>query len=139
MRPFVSGRHEVATSCVPEQKLRMVQFNVAHDSERSPELASRGAQPRSRQTDLGEYILQLADERPYHIIAPALHYTRHDVARIFEKKLGRNETEPSDQAMIARGVLRQKFLDADIGITAQTSWSRILARSLWSRTKATRG
>jgi len=59
----------------------------------------------------------LADERPYHIIAPALHYTRHDVARIFEKKLGRNETEPSDQAMIARGVLRQKFLDADIGIT----------------------
>ena len=69
------------------------------------------------ETDLGEYILQLADERPYHIIAPALHYTRHDVARIFEKKLGRSETEPGDQAMIARGVLRQKFLDADIGIT----------------------
>ena len=69
------------------------------------------------ETDLGEYILQLADERPYHIIAPALHYTRHDVARIFEKKLGRTETEPGDQAMIARGVLRQKFLDADIGIT----------------------
>ena len=69
------------------------------------------------ETDLGEYILQLADERPYHIIAPALHYTRYDVARIFEKKLGRSETEPSDQAMIARGVLRQKFLDADVGIT----------------------
>jgi L-lactate dehydrogenase complex protein LldF len=69
------------------------------------------------ETDLGEYILQLADERPYHIIAPALHYTRYDVARIFDQKLGRKETEPSDQAMIARGVLRQKFLDADIGIT----------------------
>ncbi len=69
------------------------------------------------ETDLGEYILQLADERPYHIIAPALHYTRHDVARIFEKKLGRSETEPGEQAMIARCVLRQKFLDADIGIT----------------------
>ena len=69
------------------------------------------------ETDLGEYILQLADERPFHIIAPALHYTRYDVARIFEKKLGRSETEPGDQAMIARAVLRQKFLDADIGIT----------------------
>lgn len=69
------------------------------------------------ETDLGEYILQLADERPYHIIAPALHYTRYDVARIFEQKFGRGETEPADQAMIARGVLRQKFLDADIGIT----------------------
>ena len=69
------------------------------------------------ETDLGEYILQLADERPYHIIAPALHYTRYDVARIFEKKLGRSETEPSDQSKIERAVLRQKFLDADIGIT----------------------
>lgn len=69
------------------------------------------------ETDLGEYILQLADERPYHIIAPALHYTRYDVAKIFGEKLGRTETDPGDQAMIARAVLRQKFLDADIGIT----------------------
>ena len=69
------------------------------------------------ETDLGEYIIQLAGERPFHIIAPALHYTRHDVARVFEKKLGQTETDPNQQAMIARRVLRQKFLDADIGIT----------------------
>jgi L-lactate dehydrogenase complex protein LldF len=69
------------------------------------------------ETDLGEYIIQLAGEKPYHIIAPALHYTRYDVARIFQTKLGHAETDPTDQAMIARRVLRQKFLEADIGIT----------------------
>ena len=40
------------------------------------------------ETDLGEYILQMAHERPYHIVAPALHKTRFDVAEIFRKRLG---------------------------------------------------
>lgn len=70
------------------------------------------------ETDFGEYILQLAHVRPYHIVAPALHMTRYDVANIFERELHTpNETEPERQAKIARGVLRQKFLDADIGVT----------------------
>src|SRR5258707_5737838 len=69
------------------------------------------------ETDLGEYIIQLAHERPYHIVAPALHMTRYDVAEIFTKKLGiEKETVPEKQTMIARAVLRQKFLAADIGI-----------------------
>jgi L-lactate dehydrogenase complex protein LldF len=72
----------------------------------------------SVETDLGEYILQLADERPYHIVAPALHKTRYDVASIFEKKLHvAYETAPEKLSQIARGVLRQKFLDAGIGIS----------------------
>ncbi|MGI8745025.1 MAG: LutB/LldF family L-lactate oxidation iron-sulfur protein [Bryobacteraceae bacterium] len=70
------------------------------------------------ETDLGEYILQLAHERPYHIVAPALHKTRYDVAEIFSKRLGiENETVIENQTMIARRVLREKFLKADIGIT----------------------
>lgn len=70
------------------------------------------------ETDLGEYILQLAHEKPYHIVAPALHYTRFDVAEIFQKQLGvENETVIEKQTMIARRVLREKFLKADIGIT----------------------
>ncbi|HYP12608.1 MAG TPA: LUD domain-containing protein, partial [Bryobacteraceae bacterium] len=39
------------------------------------------------ETDLGEYILQLADQKPYHIVAPALHMTRYDVSEIFTRKL----------------------------------------------------
>ena len=58
---------------------------------------------KSVETDLGEYILQLAHERPYHIVAPALHMTRYDVADIFDKELGvANETVIEKQTMIAR-------------------------------------
>jgi L-lactate dehydrogenase complex protein LldF len=72
----------------------------------------------SVETDLGEYILQLAHERPYHIVAPALHKTRYDVAELFTRKLHvENETVPEKQTAIARTVLREKFLAADIGIS----------------------
>lgn len=72
----------------------------------------------SVETDLGEYILQLAHERPYHIVAPALHKTRYDVAEIFTERLHvPKETEIEKQTAIARSVLREKFLSADIGIS----------------------
>jgi L-lactate dehydrogenase complex protein LldF len=70
------------------------------------------------ETDLGEYILQLAHQRPYHIVAPALHLTRYDVAEIFSKNLGvENEVVIEKQTRIARAALREKFLRADIGVT----------------------
>jgi L-lactate dehydrogenase complex protein LldF len=70
------------------------------------------------ETDLGEYILQLAHERPYHIVAPALHKTRFDVADLFSERLGvEREVVIENQTRIARRVLREKFLAADIGIT----------------------
>jgi L-lactate dehydrogenase complex protein LldF len=72
----------------------------------------------SVETDLGEYIIQLAHERPYHIIAPALHMNRHQVADIFTRKLGvEKEIVIEKQAGIARAVLREKFLAADIGVS----------------------
>jgi L-lactate dehydrogenase complex protein LldF len=72
----------------------------------------------SVETDLGEYILQLAHEKPYHIVAPALHKTRYDVAEIFTRELHvPEETVPEKQTAIARAVLRDKFLAADIGIS----------------------
>ena len=70
------------------------------------------------ETDLGEYILQLAHERPYHIVAPALHKTRYDVADLFTERLGVEREEVIEkQTMIARKVLRDKFLSAGLGIT----------------------
>src|SRR5712692_8017649 len=72
----------------------------------------------SVETDLGEYIIQLAHERPYHIVAPALHKTREQVADLLTEKLGvPRETVIEKQTMIARRVLREKFLAADIGIS----------------------
>ncbi len=70
------------------------------------------------ETDLGEYILQLSHDKPYHIVAPALHMTRYQVADLFEEKLDvPREEVPEKQTQIARAILRQKFLEADIGIS----------------------
>ena len=52
----------------------------------------------SVETDLGEYILQLAHERPYHIVAPALHKTRYDVADIFTERAARAQRDGDREA-----------------------------------------
>jgi L-lactate dehydrogenase complex protein LldF len=79
-------------------------------------LAHHGLDPV--ETDLGEFIIQLAHQRPYHIVAPALHLTRLDVADVFTKHLGvERETVIEKQTKIARGVLRERFLAAGIGIS----------------------
>ena len=70
------------------------------------------------ETDLGEYIIQLAHERPSHIIAPAIHKTKGQVAELFARELKRPaEPDPEALTRIARAELREKFLQADIGIT----------------------
>ena len=70
------------------------------------------------ETDLGEYIIQLAEETPSHLVAPAVHKTRGQVAQLFADKLGVPYSDDIDEmARIARVVLRQKFLDADMGIS----------------------
>jgi L-lactate dehydrogenase complex protein LldF len=70
------------------------------------------------ETDLGEYILQLGGEKPYHIIAPALHKTKEDVSDVFEKHLkSKRETTPEGLTKIARIALREKFLEAGMGIS----------------------
>ena len=68
------------------------------------------------ETDLGEYIIQLAGETPSHIIAPAIHKTRDDVGHLFADKLDiPYETDPPRLTWIARKALREKFLAADMG------------------------
>jgi L-lactate dehydrogenase complex protein LldF len=68
------------------------------------------------ETDLGEYIVQLAGESPSHIIAPAIHKTRHEIADLFAAKLGiARTTVPEELTHAARRALREKFLTADMG------------------------
>ena len=70
------------------------------------------------ETDLGEFIAQLAGDTPSHIIAPVLHMTKEDVGRLFAEKLGVEETfEPDELNAIARRHLREIFLKADAGIS----------------------
>jgi len=70
------------------------------------------------ETDLGEYIVQLAGEPPSHILAPAIHKTRQQIGRLFAEKLGVEYSEdPEVLTKVARRVLRKVFLSADAGIS----------------------
>ena len=70
------------------------------------------------ETDLGEYIVQLAGETPSHIIAPAIHKTRYQIADLFVDKLGIAPTDDiATLTATARAVLRGKFAAADIGVS----------------------
>jgi L-lactate dehydrogenase complex protein LldF len=70
------------------------------------------------ETDLGEFIIQLAGEPPAHIIVPAVHKSVDDISRLFTEKLNASRVEtPETLTMIARKQLRGRFLRADMGIT----------------------
>jgi L-lactate dehydrogenase complex protein LldF len=72
----------------------------------------------SVETDLGEYIQQLDGEPPYHIVTPAMHKSKEDVARVFAHKLGTSpHLTPTQLTLVAREKLREKYTEAQIGIT----------------------
>ncbi len=73
---------------------------------------------RAVESDLGELIVQLAGERPAHIVAPAIHKTREDVSRLFVEHLhSEPTTEPERLTAIARGALREIFARAAVGLS----------------------
>ena len=71
------------------------------------------------ESDMGEYIVQLADEKPSHIIMPAIHKTKVEIAELFAKRIpGVDYTDSVDELIqIGRKVLREKFASADIGVS----------------------
>lgn len=72
----------------------------------------------SVETDLGEYIQQLDGEPPYHIVTPAMHKSKEDVARLFAEKLGTDpKATPAELTLIARKLLREKYVSAEVGVT----------------------
>jgi L-lactate dehydrogenase complex protein LldF len=79
-------------------------------------LAAEGI--RAVETDLGEYIVQLAGQRPVHIVTPAIHMSAGDVGRLFAEKLGEPMTEEHTKLTdIARRHLREEYLQAGMGIS----------------------
>jgi L-lactate dehydrogenase complex protein LldF len=72
----------------------------------------------SVETDLGEYIQQLDGEAPYHIVTPAMHKSKEDVAKLFAEKLGTDiNMTPEELTLVARKNLREKYTQAEIGVT----------------------
>jgi len=119
---FCKDAEEVADFVLSLAKERRAQLIVKSKSMTTEEVDLNERlehhQLEAVETDLGEYLIQLAHERPYHIVAPALHKTREQVADLLSAKLGvPREIIIEKQTMIARAVLREKFLAADIGIS----------------------
>jgi L-lactate dehydrogenase complex protein LldF len=72
----------------------------------------------SVETDLGEYIQQLDGEPPYHIVTPAMHKSKEDVAKLFAEKLGTPANlTPEELTLVARKILREKYTTAQVGVT----------------------
>ena len=83
-----------------------------------------------RETDLGEWIIQLAGQRPSHMVMPAIHLTKEQVSDLFSKEVDeRLSSDIPKLVKVAREQLRGKFLEAHMGISARTSRSRRRARS----------
>ncbi len=89
---------------------------VTEEIELVPFLSGKGIE--TVETDLGEYIVQLAHEKPSHITTPAIHKSRTEIAELFHEKIGTDmNDDPKYLTAEARRVLREKFLSADMGIS----------------------
>jgi L-lactate dehydrogenase complex protein LldF len=91
---------------------------VSEELELNRHLEAAGV--RVVETDLGEFVVQLAHDHPSHIVAPIIHMTRGQIADLFQEKLGATDEEVRDIPQMtgfARRVLRQEFLHADLGIS----------------------
>jgi L-lactate dehydrogenase complex protein LldF len=111
--------NEIVLDIAQRNNVRIVTKSKSMVSE---ELALNDALERESievvETDLGEYIIQLSHETPFHIVAPAIHKTKEEVSALFEEKLGTEpETDVDALTGIARGKMREKFMQADMGIS----------------------
>jgi len=89
---------------------------VAEEIHLAPALEKQGI--KVYETDLGEFIVQLRNEPPYHIVTPAMHLTRGDISALFKEKLGGVDTQdPSELVAAARIWLRRTFFAAEMGIS----------------------
>ena len=89
---------------------------VSEEMELNHHFESQGI--RAVETDLGEYIVQLAGQRPTHIVTPALHLSAEDVGRLFAEKLGEPfSAEHQHLTHVARRHLRNEYLKADMGMS----------------------
>jgi L-lactate dehydrogenase complex protein LldF len=119
---FAEDGHEAVNFCLEIARKHDVRLVVKGKSMVTEEIGLNSALTAAgievAETDLGEFIIQLAEEHPSHIIAPAIHKTRNEVGSLFAAKLGIPYTnDPTALTHAARKALREKFLAADMGIS----------------------
>lgn len=89
---------------------------ISEEIELNENLEKNGFEPV--ETDLGEFIVQVAGEKPYHILTPAMHKSKEDVAELFTSKFNlKPGSTPQEITLFVRKVLREKFISAEVGVT----------------------
>ncbi|GFM67830.1 iron-sulfur cluster-binding protein [Pseudomonas cichorii] len=115
----VEQANDIVLSIVNTHEARQVikgKSMVSEEMEMNDFLGERGVE--CLEADMGEYIVQMDHEKPSHIIMPAIHKNAGQVGKLFHEKLGVDYTTDVDQLIqIGRRVLRQKFFEADIGVS----------------------
>lgn len=101
----VGGKSVIKSKSMTTEEIHLNEFLEEHGIE-------------SLESDLGEYIVQLLGQAPYHIVTPAMHLSKEDIAKLFNEKFGTPaDATPEQLTQKARELLRDKYLNADIGIT----------------------
>jgi L-lactate dehydrogenase complex protein LldF len=100
-----NGKTVIKSKSMTTEEIHLNEFLEKHDIE-------------SLESDLGEYIVQLLGQKPYHIVTPAMHLSKEEIAALFHERFGTPlDATPEQLTQKARELLRQKYLDADIGIS----------------------
>jgi L-lactate dehydrogenase complex protein LldF len=109
---------EILTICRKKNCRTLVKSKSMATEEIHLNDALKAAGIESLETDLGEYIQQLDNEPPYHIVTPAMHKSKEDVARVFAEHLGTDpKLTPPELTAVARNILRKKYVEAEVGVT----------------------
>jgi len=118
--PDAQSARDAILQIAADNKVRTVVKSKSMTSEEihlNPALEKAGVDVL--ETDLGEFIMQLLGEPPFHIVFPAMHLDRGQISDLFKEKLGEPaaHSSPEELTLIARRVMRQKFCEADMGIS----------------------
>lgn len=110
---------EIIIKIITDKKARLIIKSKAMTSEEIHlNHALKAAGFSVIESDLGEFIVQLRQETPYHIVFPSMHLTRHEIRDLFQKEIGdAPSSAPEDLTMVARRVMRRKYITADVGFT----------------------
>ena len=120
---FSSDEDEVALRRIDRlfadiEKMQLIEGSVKKYCEEELNEFLKKQEINSIETDLGDYIQQLAHEPSYHMVTPAVHKSKEDIARLFQEQPGTPpHLSPAEAALLARKTLRPKYTEAEIGIT----------------------
>ncbi|HTM99633.1 MAG TPA: LUD domain-containing protein, partial [Pedobacter sp.] len=100
-----NGKTVIKSKSMTTEEIHLNEFLEEHNIE-------------SLESDLGEYIVQLLGQKPYHIVTPAMHLSKEEIAALFHERFGTPvDATPPQLVQKARELLREKYLQADIGIS----------------------